>query len=156
MEKVQFRVAAMICALMMGVVGSLSAVDPGLPTDKDRCGVCGMYVTKHPNWVAGVVFSDGSRVFFDGPKDLFRYILNPGEYTTKNLELSEVFVTDYYSTALVDAREAFFVSGSDVMGPMGPELVPIAKESHAKTFVIDHGGQAIFRFDEITREEIPR
>ena len=48
------------------------------------------------------------------------------------------------------------LTGSDVMGPMGAELVPIAKKSHAETFVIDHGGESILRYDEITSEELPR
>ena len=156
MKKVQLRVVTTICAFLMGVGGNLPAADPRLPTDQDRCGVCGMFVSKHPNWVAVVIFSNGSEVFFDGPKDLFRYILNLEKFTDQNLEISEVYVTDYYSTALIDAKDAFFVSGSDVMGPMGPELVPIAKESHARTFAIDHGGQAILRFGEISRKEIPK
>ena len=150
----RFRALALICALVLGVVGTVLAADPRLPTAKDRCAVCGMYVAKYPNWVATVMFADGSQVFFDGPKDLFRFILNLEDFNSANREISEVFVTEYYSTALIDAKDAFFVSGSDVMGPMGPELVPIAKEAHAKTFAVDHGGGAILRFGEITPEMI--
>jgi len=115
-----------------------------------------MYVVKYPNWIATVVFEDGSQIFFDGPKDLFRYILDLEDYQAENREISEIFVTDYYSTEMIEADEAFFVSGSDVMGPMGPELVPIAREAHDETFVVDHGGEAVLRFGEITREEIRR
>lgn len=156
MRYAHFLLVALIGVLVWGAVGTVLAADPRPPTAKDRCGVCGMFVAKYPNWVATVVFADRSQVFFDGPKDLFRYLINLEDYRAENREISEVFVTDYYSTVLIDAKEAFFVSGSDVMGPMGPELVPHAKEAHAKTFVADHGGELISRFEEITPEKIPR
>ena len=156
MKKLRLLLVAVLCALVLGVGGAIHAADPPPPTAKDRCGVCGMFVAKYPNWAATVIFADGTQVFFDGPKDLFRYILNLEDYKAENREISEVFVTDYYSTALIDAKDAFFVSGSDVMGPMGPELVPLSKEAHAKTFALDHGGELILRFDEITSDKIPR
>jgi nitrous oxide reductase accessory protein NosL len=149
-------VAAVTCALVWGLAGTMLAADSRPPTDEDRCGVCGMFVAKYPNWVATVVFADGSQVFFDGPKDLFRYILNLEDFNAEDREISEVFVTDYYRTAFIDARNAFFVSGSDVMGPMGGELIPLEKREEAKTFAKDHGGREILEFDDITPDKIPR
>jgi len=35
------------------------------------------------------------------------------------------------------------VTGSDVLGPMGEELVPIAGKQAAETFLRDHGGSGI-------------
>ena len=149
-------VAAVTCALVWGLAGNILAADPRPPTAEDRCGVCGMFVAKYPNWVATVVFADGSQVFFDGPKDLFRYLLDLEKYRAKDRKISEVFVTDYYRTAFIDARSAFFVSGSDVMGPMGGELIPLEKREEAETFAKDHGGREILEFDDITPDKIPR
>ena len=132
------------------------AADPPTPTSSDRCAVCGMFVSRHPGWIAAVVNRDGSRVFFDGPKDMFRYVLNPEKYKGDRDEIGGVFVTDYYTTRLLDARDAFFVSGSDIMGPMGNELIAISNENDAKTFLEDHGGDAILSFGEVTLENIPR
>ncbi len=115
-----------------------------------------MFVSRHPGWIAAVVNRDGSRVFFDGPKDMFRYVLNPEKYKGDRDEIGGVFVTDYYTTRLLDARDAFFVSGSDIMGPMGNELIAISNENDAKTFLEDHGGDAILSFGEVTLENIPR
>jgi nitrous oxide reductase accessory protein NosL len=112
-------VAAVTCALVWGLAGTILAADPRPPTAEDRCGVCGMFVAKYPNWVATVVFADGSQVFFDGPKDMFRYILNLEDFNAEDREISEVFVTDYYRTAFIDAKSAFFVSGSDVVCSRG-------------------------------------
>ena len=120
----------------------------------DRCGVCGMYVAKYPQWIASVRFDDGTTVFFDGPKDMFRYLLDldtfrPGSSTE---QVAEIFVTDYYSTRPIDGRAASYVVGSDIMGPMGSELVPTADRTHAETLVRDHGGERVVAFAEVTVE----
>jgi copper chaperone NosL len=56
-------------------------------------------------------------------------------------------VTEYYSTKLQRAESVYFVSGSEVMGPMGAELVPIGDREQAETFRRDHDGKKIMRFD---------
>ena len=136
--------------------GLAFAGEPKPPTAKDRCGVCGMFVQKYPNWVATIVFEDGSQVFFDGPKDLFRYLVDLEKYGAQDREVSRIFVTDYYRVQPVDAKAAHFVAGSDVMGPMGHELVPLESREHAETFVRDHGGKEILVFDDVTPAKIPR
>jgi nitrous oxide reductase accessory protein NosL len=49
----------------------------------------------------------------------------------------------------VDAREAWFVVGSDVLGPMGHELVPFARREEAEEFLRDHRGASVLRFDDV-------
>ena len=44
---------------------------PGL---KDTCPVCGMFVSRYPDWVATVLYQDDHAHHFDGPKDLFKYL----------------------------------------------------------------------------------
>ena len=41
------------------------------------------------------------------------------------------------------------VVGSDVLGPMGHELVPFVSENDAREFLEDHDGVRILRFDDI-------
>ena len=113
-----------------------------------------MYVARYPQWIASIRFADGSTVFFDGPKDMFRYLLDLDTYRPGSSigEATAIFVTDYYSTRPIDGRGAFFVVGSDVMGPMGPELVPTSSRSHAETLASDHAGERVVVFDEVTVE----
>ncbi|MFC7073539.1 nitrous oxide reductase accessory protein NosL [Halovenus rubra] len=49
-----------------------------------------------------------------------------------------------------DATEMTYVGGSDVMGGMGPGLHPFSKESDAKAFADDYGGETVV-FDDIDR-----
>lgn len=122
------------------------------PADRDKCPVCGMFVIKYPDWIAEVLFSDGSYSVFDGPKDLFKFMLDLKRYAPGKApkDIDAVFVSDYYSLRPVDGRKAFYVLGSDVYGPMGRELVPFEKESDAREFLKDHGGKNVLRFKEVT------
>lgn len=125
---------------------------PVKATQKDKCPVCGMFVYKYPDFLAQIVFKDGSVAFFDGAKDLFKYYFNLKKYNPKQTQsnLDSIYVTDYYSLNPIDGRKAFYVVGSDVYGPMGKELIPFEKESDAKEFIKDHAGKSLFRFSEIT------
>ena len=136
--------------------GVMAADGPQPPTEKDRCEICGMYVHKYPNWVATIVFKDGSQVYFDGAKDFFRFILSVERFAEKNDEIAALFVTDYYRVKFIDAKTAVFVVGSDVMGPMGAELVPLSSRDDAETFARDHGGGEILAFDDVTLAKIPK
>jgi nitrous oxide reductase accessory protein NosL len=117
-----------------------------------KCPVCGMFVAKYPDWVSSLTFKDGTTEYFDGPKDLFSYYLNPGKYgsTMKHTDITFLYVKDYYSLQSIDGLRAFYVSGSDVSGPMGKELVPFEKQADAEGFLKDHQGKKVLRFWEIT------
>jgi copper chaperone NosL len=122
------------------------------PSPKDKCPVCGMFVAKYTDWVAVLQFKDGSHRFFDGPKDLYKFLLDLKQYAPGKgqADVDRFFVTDYYALRQIDGRAAFYVSGSDVYGPMGKELIPFEKETEAREFLKDHQGRSILRAKEIT------
>lgn len=122
------------------------------PGSKEKCPVCGMFVAKFPDFLSAAVFADGSRLWFDGAKDLFRFLHDPGRYDPrrKREDVARVLVKEYYDLSLVDGKRAFYVSGSNVFGPMGNELIPFRTESEAREFMVDHAGRFLYRFDEVT------
>jgi nitrous oxide reductase accessory protein NosL len=122
------------------------------PSAREKCPVCGMFVARYPEWVAAVEFADGSRAVFDGAKDLFRFLAEPGKFLPGRsaADVKAVLVTDYYAVKAVDGRAAFFVLGSDVLGPMGRELVPFGAEADAREFLADHRGTRVLRFAEVS------
>jgi nitrous oxide reductase accessory protein NosL len=126
--------------------------EPVPPGPGDKCPVCGMFVAKYPDWVAQVAFRDGLRVYFDGAKDLFKYLFGVSHFHPgrARADIQAVWVTGYYTITPIDATRAFYVEGSDVYGPMGRELIPFATEADAREFLKDHKGRRIFRFSEIT------
>jgi copper chaperone NosL len=129
---------------------------PVAPSPKDKCPVCGMFVARYPDWIATVLFRDGSRAFFDGAKDMFKYYFDVKRYAPSKSpsDIASFRVIDYYALTPVDGRTAYYVMGSDVFGPMGKELIPFEKESDAKEFLKDHKGKGILRFTDVTQQTI--
>ncbi len=130
----------------------VQSVDLPAPGPDDRCAVCGMFPAKYPKWSATVLFEDGHADHFDGPKDLFKYLLDMEKYAKGRVadDIKGVGVTDYYEVERIDARLAFYVVGSDVLGPMGHELLPLAARPAAEEFMRDHEGKRILSFDEVS------
>ncbi len=145
-----------ICTFFL-LVGPVFAGDPKMPGKKDRCPVCGMFVAPYPDWIATIVLNDGRQIYFDGCKDLFRYYfeLPEGEGQGTHGEIAEIYVTEYYTTQLVPAKGVFYVLGSDVYGPMGKELIPVADKDLAETFMRDHSGTQVLSFEKITPAVLP-
>ncbi len=124
------------------------------PSPNDKCPVCGMFVAKYPDWQAQVIFKDGSLAYFDGAKDMFKYLFNLKKYnpTKKPADIRAIYVTDYYDLIFISGQEAYYVTGSDIYGPMGRELIPFQKEPDAGGFLKDHKGKTLLKFKEVTPE----
>jgi nitrous oxide reductase accessory protein NosL len=127
---------------------------PIKPSPRDKCPICGMFVAKYPDWVAEIIFKDGSYNVFDGAKDMFKYFFNLKKYNPakKTSDIDSIYVPDYYNLNLIDGYKAYYVIDSDVYGPMGKELIPFRKEEDAKGFMKDHKGKKILMFNCITTE----
>lgn len=116
-------------------------------TKKEKCPVCGMFLYKYPEWISRINYSDKS-FGFDGIKDMMKY------YFEHPQEIEEILVQDYYTQETLEAREAYFVTGSDVYGPMGDELLAFRDKKSAQRFMIDHRGKELLKFDEITQQKV--
>ncbi|MEW6218387.1 MAG: nitrous oxide reductase accessory protein NosL [Thermodesulfobacteriota bacterium] len=144
--------------IFLGILGALvsigmAAAEPALAPERARCPVCGMFVAKYPVWQAQVRHRDGSVAYFDGVKDMAVYLGEPGRYGDKTGgQPLEIWVKDYYTLAWVDGRLAWYVLGSDTLGPMGHELIPFGTRAAAESFRADHKGKRVLGFAEITPE----
>ncbi len=101
-----------------------------------RCAQCGMRVDTAPRWMTGY-----DEQQFDTPKCLFRWAESQGA------PLESAWVLDYYEGERLEAERAHFVIGSDVLGPMGDDLVPVPDRVKAELFVRDHGGRIVTASD---------
>jgi copper chaperone NosL len=113
-----------------------------------------MFVAKYPDWVAQVTFKDGSLAYFDGAKDMFKYLFNLKKYNSskKPADIRAIYVIDYYDLTFINGQEAYYVTESDIYGPMGRELIPFQKEADARGFMKDHKGKTVLKFREVTPE----
>lgn len=112
----------------------------------DRCPVCGMRVIQYSKFNSAIQLKDTATYYFCSTGCLIRSWMHPEIYLGLARELLErPIVREYFSGRQMDARDMIFVYGSDVIGPMGPALVPVLDERHLKVFKRRHGGKTQVR-----------
>jgi len=122
----------------------LQAARP-VPADV-RCPVCGMYPARSPDWAAQVIFANGDAQFFDSPLSLFMYLGDVARYSPGRSadEIVAHYVTDVPTRSWVDARSAFYVTGSTAKGPMRAGNLPaFASQDAARQFAAQRGGKVL-------------
>jgi copper chaperone NosL len=119
---------ALVCALALAACAR---------DEVSRCRECGMRVDGDPRFLAGANL-DGRELLFDTPKCLFRFLASED-----GRRAEEAWAVEYYSGERRALRELRFVVGSDVLGPMGDDLIPVGE--HAERFARDHGGRVLER-----------
>jgi nitrous oxide reductase accessory protein NosL len=121
---------------------------------RDRCPVCGMKVAEHAKFSSAIQLTDGTTFYFCGTGCMMRSWLHPEIFlATEKEQLQTPVVRDYFTGKEVDGRDVFWVAGSDVIGPMGPALVPVKGEKALEAFKRRHGGKTVFRMDEMNDDK---
>jgi len=112
-----------------------------------RCATCGMKIDPISPWVSYLTVS-GKEEAFDTPTcALTAWRKAPASVTDARFR-------EYYSQEWRDVKELRFVRGSDVVGPMGPDRVPI-NAGTAPRFARDHNGAPPQTAEEIVRGDGP-
>lgn len=162
----RYVLPSFVVLCLMGAVCLISSVGAADSTDtapaimkpgpSDRCPVCGMFPHKHPKWAAGIIFQDGSTYVHCSPKCMLHNLHNISKYQPAQTRdtVKQVWVTEYYSTKPMDAKEALFVTGANVTGPMGLDIVPVKGLEAAENLMRDYKGKQIVPLDRITDDMI--
>lgn len=106
--------------------------------ERERCPQCGMFVDMAPRWNAGLLDADGGEHVFDSPKCMMRWAAAESGSGSR-----DSWVIEYYAQERRSLGDIVFVMGSDVIGPMGADLVPVAPGERAEQFIGDHGGRVV-------------
>jgi copper chaperone NosL len=123
------------------------------PSSEDRCPICAMTPKKEAKFVSAIELDDGKTFYFCGTGCMLRTWLKPKHFLGVDPKrVKRAFVKDYFQGKTMDAVDAFFVAGSDVVGPMGPAIVPLASEADRDEFVKRHSGKHMFRLGELNDE----
>jgi len=147
-----------LCLFPSGIGGAGTEIGAGAmkPGKADSCPVCGMFPQKHPKWMAGFAFQDGSKYFHCSPKCMLHNLLNISKYQPrqKREHIKQVWVMEYYTAKQMDAGEVLFVAGSSLVGPMGLDLIPVKGKEAAEQLRKDYNGESILALDKISPDEI--
>jgi len=128
------------------IVGSVLAGAFGTACKKEeRCKNCGMKIDPTSAWNADLIGTDGQAVRFDTPRCAFTY------WRGGKMQAKELRAQDYYDRKWRDGAELKFVLGGDVLGPMGPDLVPVDAPRAGK-FIQDHSADKAVTTAEVTMD----
>src|SRR5690554_3244587 len=129
----KWLLAALAAVILAGCSGGEQEVvakpDPVHFESGDECHVCGMVITNFPG-PKGQAFTEREQHTrkFCSTKDMFAWFLQPeNENRDHTLYVHNMAQTDWEhpdDTHLIDAREAFYVAGSERTGAMGPTWPP--------------------------------
>jgi copper chaperone NosL len=118
------------------------------------CPVCNMKLEDSKLGVAAVVFNDGKVVGFDSAGDMFRYVLSPVKYSASTGNIKNMFVSEHGTKKLLDAKQAFFVIGSEVQAGMGAEVIPFSKKEDAEKYSSANKGKRVAAYAEINVDDV--
>ncbi|PXX93747.1 nitrous oxide reductase accessory protein NosL [Marinobacter vulgaris] len=132
--------------------------DPVHIESGDECHVCGMAITRFPGPKGEAITAREQQVHkFCSTRDMFAWVLQPENAKRDHtLYVHDMAQTDWErpdDTALIDAREAFFVVGSERTGAMGPTLASFASENSAVEFANEFGGEVV-EFKDVTMDHL--
>ncbi len=156
--RLSFQRVLMLCLILFVAACSEEVkqevnTDPVTFNSGDECHVCGMLVLEWPGAKGqSINKQSGETLKFCSTTDLFSWWLQPENKTVQ----AQIYVHDmakaHWDTPsdehLVDAREAWYVIGSGLIGAMGPTLVSFADEAPAQELATKNGGR-VLRFDDI-------
>jgi len=117
-----------------------------------ECPLCGMYPARYPEFNCQIIFKDGSYTAFDSTVGLLVYLLFPDKTGIKQKPISGIYFKDYLKEGWLEAGETFFVTGSEIMGPMGVEFLPADSQQAAEALKKEEKGKDIIHFEMLTRQ----
>jgi nitrous oxide reductase accessory protein NosL len=106
-----------------------------VPDAQVSCGNCGMHPAKYPQFRSQMNGKGIETIHFCSTKCL---IQKKATLTGKG---RSAWVTVYPDGDTEFAEGLYYVIGSDVMGPMGPDALPFRKRHDAVEFTTSHGGE---------------
>lgn len=134
-------------------VEPLSADGTMRVSDPDRCPVCAMRPNRYPKFSCAIQLKDGRTFYFCAAGCMIRSWMHPEVFLgVERSGLALPVVREYFTGRQMDGREVKWVAGSDVVGPMGPALVPVRGERECETFMQRHGGRAVFTLEGMDDE----
>ncbi|HEX2492531.1 MAG TPA: nitrous oxide reductase accessory protein NosL [Steroidobacter sp.] len=120
------------------------------------CSLDGMLLHDYPGPKAQLHYTQGQPDVFCDTVEMFAVYLRPEEQK----RVTALYVQDMGKTDWdhpldhwIDARSAFYVSGSKRLGSMGPTLASFARETDARTFAAAEGGD-VLRFADLTPDMV--
>ncbi len=140
-----------ILIVILGMADGAFSQPPEIETHK-KCPLCSMYPARYPNFNCQIVFKDGSYEAFDSAIGLLVYLHFPDKTGMALKPVAGVYFKDYLKQGWLAAEKAYFVTGSDIRGPMGIQFLPVDSQQAAEQIKKQANGKDVIHFKMIDRQ----
>jgi copper chaperone NosL len=166
-----YKTLALIIALSIAVTSLMSCSDKSAQQQVihqavamesgDECHLCGMLITRFGG-PKGEVFRKelDDKVFkFCSTRDMFSYYLDPeNKRNVAQMLVHDMSKMPWGSDSIddkyfIDAKNAWFVAGSEKMGAMGQTLASFSQQKDAQAFAKEFGGKVV-SFKEVNLDTL--
>jgi len=104
--------------------------------ERQSCSLCGMYIDQYQHTAAHLVDKNGQEIVTCGVADMIRFIEDSGGPDA----FTSIQVVDWNSRQSINASEATYVIGSDIVPDMIPNVIAFKTKEEAEQFIGEHGG----------------
>jgi copper chaperone NosL len=122
-------------------------------TKDTSCEIRKIKLYQNPIWASKIDFKNGKSVFFSSPKSMFEFYYNEEKWikfeVKSDTEFQNILVTDYKTMKIIDAKNAFYVYGSNKTSPAGDDLAVFESKNDAINFLESNNGKRILSFTEV-------
>ena len=109
---------------------------------------------KYPKWITEAKLDNGKKVHFVSVKSMMTvYFHQPYFQRHKFIDgnITKLYVQDYINGKKIDAKNAVYLFGSNIVGPHGDDLIPFENREKAKIFQLKNGGTKILPFNKLSK-----
>jgi nitrous oxide reductase accessory protein NosL len=128
-------------------------VEPAV--SRDRCPVCEMFPARYPRHKCQILARNGRRFHFCSTQCLFKFLAHPERRAESETSPRLIWVTDFAKGGWIGGRTAYYVTGSNILGPMGHEAIAFDRRSEAAAFARRNGGR-VLTFDAVSGDSMFR
>ncbi len=144
-------IALMALFLFAAGCSGVSTTGPHVIEPHKECPLCGMIPAKYPLFNCQILFEDGSYEAFDSAAGLLVYLHFPDKTGFPLKKVRKIYFKDYLYEKWIDAETTWLVVGSEILGPMGIEFLPVSSEKMAQELKKEEKGAAVVSFHNIDR-----
>jgi nitrous oxide reductase accessory protein NosL len=140
-----------ILIVFLGMADGAFSQPPEIETNK-KCPLCSMYPARYPKFNCQIVFKDGGYEAFDSAIGLLVYLHFPDKTGKALKPVAGIYFKDYLKNGWLEAEKAYFVTGSDIRGPMGIQFLPVDSQPAAEQIKKQANGKDVIHFKMIDRQ----
>jgi len=108
---------------------------------------------KFQKFICEAKLKDGTVIQFVSVKSMLQVYYHQKYFLDHKLirsNIADMYVQDFMTGDVLNAKDALFVFGSRLVGPHGDDLIPLKNQSHVKLFKLEYGGTKILSYSKIS------